>query len=454
MESGKILKELSDLTKNMDILTRELRSANKINSQTADSLKSVTDKISKDESSSKDASVEIQDSFKGFTESFIKSFESQNKNILDGITKGLDTSISEFAKNIPAQAAKIKSTGIDTVKSAGEKTIENALDKIASKIPGLYQGGIAETDGLAIVGEKGPELVELKKGEKVKTMEDQLLEFELESMKKNKEAVDKLTSTESKFPPFVEDLISKYKSEEGPLTESNLRDYIKKMSVDDPELLTDPDYLKDELDYYKDESSRQVFTKEDLEKLSKPIEESIKNKVDEKKSKVSDKIEKIISPTNIKTPEVLSDKETKTTTAPDSTKSTEGAKPQTDKQKLQSLAEQTKLPVNFDVTKDSLNSFLERNKKYLPKEENKNKPTPSTPEPENEPTPTPTSSVEKKPEPRKEPTSTSQVPQSMDGISKSDVKDIKALLAGIYKAISGPLNVNSDEPFRPNSNYF
>ena len=463
MESAKILRELSDLTKNMDILVRELRSANKVNSQNSDSLKEVTDKIAKDETPAKDNSSQLQDSFKGFTESFIKSFEAQNKDIVKSLTKSLNTSVSEFSKNIPGQVAKIKSSGIDTIKSTGGKTIEGALDKVASKIPGLYQGGIAETDGLAIVGEKGPELVELKKGEKVRTIEEQLLEIELEDMKKKeKKTVDASINSDAKLPSLVENLISKYKSGEGALEESKIRDYIVKMAKDDPDLLTDMDYLKDELDYYKDMSSRDLFTKQDVEKLSKPIEESIVSKDSEKKSKESKNsktVEKSISDSvQVKTQETLANKEAENkglSSTPSADKS-DAAKSETGKQKLETVANKTSPSANFDVSKDSLNAFLERNKKYLPAEEKKSTPTQNTPEPTDSPSSSsPKEATEKKPVEKKEPAKPQQAPsQITGGISSKDVKDIKGLLAGIYKAISGPLNISSDEPFRPNSNYF
>lgn len=463
MESAKILRELSDLTKNMDILVRELRSANKVNSQNSDSLKEVTDKIAKDETPAKDNSSQLQDSFKGFTESFIKSFEAQNKDIVKSLTQSLNTSVSEFSKNIPGQVAKIKSSGIDSVKSAGGKTIEGALDKVASKIPGLYQGGIAETDGLAIVGEKGPELVELKKGEKVKTVEEQLLEFELEDMKKKeKKTVDGSINSDTKLPSLVENLIGKYKSGEGALEESKIRDYIVKMAAQDPDLLTDMDYLKDELDYFKDISSRELFTKKDVEKLSKPIEESIVSKDSEKKSKESKNaktVEKSISDSvQVKTQETLANKEAenKGLSSTPSTDKSDGAKSETAKQKLETVANKTSSSANFDVSKDSLNAFLERNKKYLPAEEKKATPTQNTPDPTDSPSSSsPKEATEKKPVEKKEPAKPQQTPsQITGGISSKDVNDIKGLLAAIYKAISGPLNISSDEPFRPNSNYF
>jgi len=37
-------------------------------------------------------------------------------------------------------------------------------------------------------------------------------------------------------------------------------------------------------------------------------------------------------------------------------------------------------------------------------------------------------------------------------LSSSDIKEIKGLLAGIYKSLSGPLRIANDTPFRPSSN--
>jgi len=37
-------------------------------------------------------------------------------------------------------------------------------------------------------------------------------------------------------------------------------------------------------------------------------------------------------------------------------------------------------------------------------------------------------------------------------LAPEDIKEIKSLLAGIYKLLSGPLRISNDTPFRPNSN--
>ena len=42
--------------------------------------------------------------------------------------------------------------------------------------------------------------------------------------------------------------------------------------------------------------------------------------------------------------------------------------------------------------------------------------------------------------------------ESSASMNQQDLKDIKALLAAIYKSLSGPLNIANDRPFRPNSN--
>jgi DNA repair exonuclease SbcCD ATPase subunit len=39
-------------------------------------------------------------------------------------------------------------------------------------------------------------------------------------------------------------------------------------------------------------------------------------------------------------------------------------------------------------------------------------------------------------------------------MTDQDIKEIKGLLAGIYKSINGPLSIASDRPYRPNSNTF
>ena len=42
--------------------------------------------------------------------------------------------------------------------------------------------------------------------------------------------------------------------------------------------------------------------------------------------------------------------------------------------------------------------------------------------------------------------------ESNTAMTQQDLKEIKALLAAIYKCLSGPLNIANDRPFRPNSN--
>ena len=52
----------------------------------------------------------------------------------------------------------------------------------------------------------------------------------------------------------------------------------------------------------------------------------------------------------------------------------------------------------------------------------------------------------------KKPMENSKESKKDETLSSTDIKEIKGLLAGIYKSLSGPLRIANDMPFRPGSN--
>jgi len=467
-DTGKLLKEISSLSSNMDILFQELKEQNKNNSETSKGLKDLASSI---KDSSKGEGME--QTFKSFTDSFAKTFSEQNNKLISSlsekITQSFTGSVSDFLSNVPNQVAQVKAGNSPDFKSLlGGNTIKSLIKTSSSKIPGLAQGGTVEKDGLAIVGEKGPELVQLSA--KSSIMDNDAYE----------DAEDALLGVKSEKSP-LESALSKITTDATLVKE--FLDYAQDRldESDRKELVSDPDYLKDEFDYFVSERGRETFTMEDVKNLTKPIEKSeesvpaIKAKIEEQKNNASveNAMPSLTEKTDVSTPPVAPTTTTVTTekTPPSLTEKT--AANLSTASSIEAMRQQilNKLPPE---KRAQLESSLASSKGTLVKETTGLKEK----APETKPASTPT----KTEEPAKKSTDElkSQLSSQMkelgnqvttanqkkeqmqmtgqgsqqSSLNPKDLSDIKTLLASIYTALKSPLTISSDFPFRPNSNNF
>jgi SLT domain-containing protein len=168
--TNKVLQEISDLTKNMDVLVKELKSAREEQGKSVDSLNKLTQNLTKSEEQKTKRDEESLSSqevlFKNLTDSIQKSLEGRDNKLISGLNKSLSLDIEKAFSDFPNKVAQVKSNDTST-KNSFSDIIEQIATKTAEKTPGLKTGGEVTEKGMAVVGEEGPELVDLEKGDKV-----------------------------------------------------------------------------------------------------------------------------------------------------------------------------------------------------------------------------------------------------------------------------------------------
>lgn len=488
-DTSKILKELSNLTLNMDVLAKELRESNKISKDTNKELSSLvkeakaSDSTDKPSDKSTDKAGE-EKNFKNFSESIMNALNKQNEGFLGNLQKTLIGGLPGISK------AEIKPAGVEKQESKPGQTTKDLISAVAGRllnVPKLESGGKVSSSGVALVGEKGPELVELQKGNVVNSQDKmaELLKMEMDDLKKSQEKKENASSKD------LNKEASKLVSGEPKLDESVTNSFgvkVPKSEIDayrkeiydeyKDEFDKDPSLLEDEIKSFID-NYRESFSQSDLQKLSE------KNQPKEiKKSEDLQKLSEKNQPKEIKKSENEIQKE-------------EGSKKEKDKSKLQEilsspklnplkslkeegakLAEkiypQQKLLSEKDMELESMDSgnvsakdiqALTERLKQGSKLSNEaqtlktgeKKATPTTPAATSQGI-SATSSVEKnagaKPDIQTVKPEKASPGDSSSVMTEQDIKEIKGLLAGIYKSISGPLSIASDRPYRPNSNTF
>lgn len=476
-DSSKVLKELSMLSTNMDLLVKELKEQNKRTSENTDQIKKLVeegDKKSTKDQAPKDAQSN-EGFFKKLTESFAKQVSDNNKSLTENLTKQIAGDFGGIAKNLvkPAEATPDQSN-----KQGGQ--IMNAFAKsLLSGIPKLETGGAVNKGGVALVGEKGPELVNLAKGNSVLSNDKmaELLQFELED-KKRKEAEQK-KNVEGKIVTGTTNLADSVTNSFGvKVPKSEIDAYREEIKRDYADWIKeDPAFLEEEVkafieDYretmdlektknFNETQQAKLKEKQEAPATENPAEElsrrEKKRKEREAKKAEKEKTEALVAPSKPKLLESLKAKgkdfigsqktafEEKLTEAGLLTKK---EKP-TEAGKGESTA---KLETEkFDLSSVNVSNIKDLTAKLKADMEAKGKTsTGSSPTETTSPSEKTTSSetTASTPAVSKE---TKQV-ESSASMNQQDLKDIKALLAAIYKSLSGPLNIANDRPFRPNSN--
>lgn len=146
--SKKLIDQLSDLSRNIKSLTSEVK----------DSKNTVLPETS---TLQKEPSREEKE--------IIKSKEEENKNFLKSLEEIFKKGIGEITKSSEKSSDLLKGiigSGL-TKEIVTGGTPNKEKGGILDKIPKFYSGGIMGETGLALVGEKGPEIVNLKKGSEV-----------------------------------------------------------------------------------------------------------------------------------------------------------------------------------------------------------------------------------------------------------------------------------------------
>jgi hypothetical protein len=477
-ESLKVLKELSMLSSNMDILVKELREQNKKNSENTEQIKKLVsekEKKASTEDSSKPKEVQQTEGFfKNLTESFAKEISLNNKQLTESLTKQITGDLSGITKNIISPAQTKTESGD---KPGGQ--LLNALAKsLLSGIPKLEMGGEVTKNGVALVGERGPELVQLKKDQRVISNDDFLLQEELIEMreafeKRQNDAEKKTSDLVNGKSDLAESVTNSYGVKVPKKEIDDYRDEIRSLYSDEFE--KEPGLLEDEvksfIENYRETFDPSKFTATNQEQLKTVSDQPAANapeelsgrekrrKEREEKKAEKEKLEGVIAPTKPKLLESLKAKG----------KDLIGAeKAKIEKSLVEAgLLKETKKPEpkqditggakleteQFDlstVKASDLGQLTERLKSKMKTsggESAMKEATQSSSKSES----VQTSSA---PASQTSPTVSKEIKQAEtnSAMTQQDLKDIKALLGAIYKSLSGPLNIANDRPFRPNSN--
>jgi len=287
----KLIDQLSDLSRNIKSLTSEVKeNKNVVSSESSNSKKEGAKEGAKVES------VEEQN------KNFLKSLEDIFKKGIGEITK----SNTESAGLLKDVSGAIKGKGLESALGAISPLKDKALGGIASnvkipksvsgllgKIPKFASGGVMDKTGLAVVGEKGPEVVKLDKGDKVipnskskDLLEGELLAMELDEMDRKSEVVSNTKSSELMAPQKTADqLITMQK---GP-TAAQISRYKKYLYSEYGDHYDEfPEFLEADVKSWVDSmryhspitinrllegkgKEEETFTQEDVAKLSQPV---------------------------------------------------------------------------------------------------------------------------------------------------------------------------------------
>jgi hypothetical protein len=472
----KLIDQLSDLSRNIKSLTSEVRENSVVNPS--------------DNTNPQKETVSDQNS------NFLKSLESIFKKSIGEITK-TNLKSSETLKNVIG-GSKLKGTLLNQ-SPENEKTKGLKLPKdfgaFIEKIPKFGKGGTMDKKGFAIVGEKGPELLNLNKGDKIIPGNKILKE-------KNKLGADAIESLLAAENSLINSSDQNLNSPNKKNTESSLEDIKSKL------LQKNPDYYSSSPKNLEEDAKKELknlnkekegFTKENLQKLNKPKnpeenlnqenenlspreqrrkekEEKKKNAEDLLKSKPekSDKKEILNKSKNFllsQGKDILTGKKSLADIGKDASsllgdknelinKATGKASSLlTNKEFRGKNVEKLKGILNKKKEeKSSINTEspeLKRPKVEPKKEESKETTeTKETPKKETSKTETPKTETPKK-ETVKTETPKKSDSESKESIKSSDLDSIKSLLGKMVSLLEGPLYVESMEsPFRPDSRRF
>jgi hypothetical protein len=469
--TNKVLREISDLTKNMDVLVRELKSARESSVKSSDPIDTLNKNLTNfEEKRSKREEESLANQgilFKNLTDSITKSIGDREDKLLSDLTKTLSSDIGKAINNLPDNVAQVKADNSlsDLFNQIAKKTSE--------KTPGLEKGGEVTKKGIAVVGERGPELVELSKGDKVRSKEEQLLQMELEDIREKEKAKQIInTDTEKLIVTEKQKLEEKDVVNEYGVTVPKKEIQAEKVSLEGSGF--DKDFIEDEIKNfitsYREDMSLEDIQKSQLAISEQKQKEKIQNSDVKKIEGRKENLEKIKSEKSLQETNELTKpkKEGFFSKIKDGTKnlvSDVKKSIENEKERLSSLYTQENSPAikkeesrrepKIEKIKGDVGKLADTNtkpqespkdiketKSQIPVTSEKMSPTKSTPV---------ESSGEK---PKFTPTSNKTLTENKGSeITANDISELKGLLAAIYKTLSGPLTISSDIPFRPNSNH-
>jgi hypothetical protein len=391
----------------------------------------------------------------------------------------MGSSLKDLAKNVFKPAEVKPNPNLDFFKTLG-------LDKL----PQLKDGGQIQKDGVAIVGEKGPELVDLKKGQRVISDQDWLIQEKLWEKEAKENEVQQNTSdlvtgsqnlTDSVTNSFGVKVPKKeidkrrdkllredqaYYEQEPAELEEDIKSFIEnyRETLDFSKFLNSKPENQEKLKSIKEQPAAnpaEELSQRDKRKKDREEKKAEKEKNREEKKAGNEKLESVVTPTKPKLLESLKSKgkefgsnlKQSFLSKVDSTKQTLSEKTPPDELEMYASVSQRMQKLSKDMSESMEMKKETPSLKKVEEEKSKPKSTPASSLPQQQAIESATPKVtETQTSPSKIQENKKEKKETSETLPHQEIKEIKALLAGIYKALSGPLRIANDTPFRPNSN--
>jgi hypothetical protein len=273
-------KMISDLSRNMDSVLSRITSIDNKNSETSDSIKSLS-KMSDSISEKIKGSVlsEISGKIEGkIGESITKGIKEfgESKDFSKILTGDIGDKISEMIGKIGDNAPKVNIPFKDLSKGESSDIFSKLAD---SGIPGFKAGGEIQKSGMTLVGEEGPELIIGNKGDNV-VSNDSLSSLDEEKTKEDSpEEIKMLSKFETSIEKAIENNFPYLKGDKQLVYDfmNDIQPYMddsayRLLSKSEPLLLDDLKPFLDDRDLIQEQLD--TFTPEDVKKLGEPIEKS------------------------------------------------------------------------------------------------------------------------------------------------------------------------------------
>jgi hypothetical protein len=482
-DTATILKELSVLSSNMDSLVRELKEQNKTTTENTKGINDLVTQIKENPISKTQKPVDQKESptklFENLVSSFSKEISKSNEILQKNLDKQMGSSLKDLAKNVFKPAEVKPNPNLDFFKALG-------LDKL----PQLKDGGQIQKDGVAIVGEKGPELVDLKKGQRVISDQDWLIQEKLWEKEAKENEVQQNTSdlvtgsqnlTDSVTNSFGVKVPKKeidkrrdkllredeaYYEQEPAELEEDIKSFIEnyRETLDFSKFLNSKPENQEKLKSIKEQPAAnpaEELSQRDKRKKDREEKKAEKEKNREEKKAGNEKLESVVTPTKPKLLESLKSKgkefgsnlKQSFLSKVDSTKQTLSEKTPPDELEMYASVSQRMQKLSKDMSESMEMKKETPSLKKVEEEKSKPKSTPASSLPQQQAIESATPKVtETQTSPSKIQENKKEKKETSETLPHQEIKEIKALLAGIYKALSGPLRIANDTPFRPNSN--
>jgi hypothetical protein len=482
-DTATILKELSVLSSNMDSLVRELKEQNKTTTENTKGINDLVTQIKENPISKTQKPVDQKESptklFENLVSSFSKEISKSNEILQKNLDKQMGSSLKDLAKNVFKPAEVKPNPNLDFFKALG-------LDKL----PQLKDGGQIQKDGVAIVGEKGPELVDLKKGQRVISDQDWLIQEKLWEKEAKENEVQQNTSdlvtgsqnlTDSVTNSFGVKVPKKeidkrrdkllredeaYYEQEPAELEEDIKSFIEnyRETLDFSKFLNSKPENQEKLKSIKEQPAAnpaEELSQRDKRKKDGEEKKAEKEKNREEKKAGNEKLESVVTPTKPKLLESLKSKgkefgsnlKQSFLSKVDSTKQTLSEKTPPDELEMYASVSQRMQKLSKDMSESMEMKKETPSLKKVEEEKSKPKSTPASSLPQQQAIESATPKVtETQTSPSKIQENKKEKKETSETLPHQEIKEIKALLAGIYKALSGPLRIANDTPFRPNSN--